>query len=161
MTYLAWNLGALDMNTMNWRNRKNLPDNSGFSLVEMMVVVLLIGILAGVTGPPMFQYLATNQMQTSTDRLVSDMLYARAVAVSTGETHRFSCDKDNYSIFNMSNGNVVRQVSFGSKIELDMAQNADFYPWGMAQSSTFVLSQNTISKKIILLPTGMVEVEVQ
>lgn len=149
------------MNTMNWRDRKKLPDSSGFSLVEMMVVVLMIGILAGITGPPIFQYLETSQMQTSTDRLVSDMLYARAVAVSTGETHRFSCGRDDYTISNMSTGTVIRQVSFNPKMELDVAQTADFYPWGMAQSSSFVLSQNTQSRKIILLPTGMVEVEVQ
>ncbi len=149
------------MSTMIWRSRKNFPDDSGFSLVEMMMVVCLIGILAGITGPPMFKYLAANRMQTRTDRMVADMQYARAISISTGQTHRFTCSNNSYDLMNMSTGDVVRQVNFDSGAELDLAQAVDFYPWGMAQTSNFILTMNDMSRKITLLPTGMVEVEVQ
>ncbi len=149
------------MKTMNWRNRKKFPDHNGFSLVEMMMVVMLIGLLAGISGPPMFRYLKSNQMQTRTDRLVADMQYARAVAVSTGQTHQFTCTNNSYTLFNTTTGNVVRQVNFDNGAQLDLAQSANFFPWGMAESRNFVLSMNDMSREIILLPTGMVEVDYQ
>ncbi len=149
------------MNAMSWLHRKKMPDRTGFSMVEIMMVVMLVGILAGVSGPPVFKYLKSNQMRTRTDRLVADMQYARAIAVSTGQTHRFTCTTNSYTLTNLATANVVRQVSFNNGAELDLAQSADFFPWGMAQSGNFVLTMNDMDRKIILLPTGMVEVEIQ
>lgn len=148
------------MEIMNWRSGKNFPDHNGFSLVEMMMVVMLIGILAGISGPAMFKYLKSNQMQTRTDRLVADMQYARAIAVSSGETHRFACTSNSYTLSNVATGDVVRQVDFNNGASLDMVQAADFYPWGMADSGNFILTLNDMSREIKLLPTGMVEVEI-
>lgn len=137
-----------------------MPDRSGFSLVEIMIVVLLIGILAGISGPPMFQFLASNQMQTRADRMVADMQYARAIAVSTGQTHEFACTSSSYTLTNTTSGQILRQVDFNNGAQLDVAQTAEFYPWGMAESKNFLLTLNDMSRRIVLLPTGMVEVEV-
>ena len=138
-----------------------MPDHSGFSLVEIMMVVMLIGLLAGMTGPPIFHYLEASQAQTSLDRLVADMQYARAVAVSKGETHRFSCTTGGYDLRNMVTGDVVRAVVLDHGMELNLAQTADFYPWGMAQTCNVTLTRNDLAWDLQLLPTGMVEVEVQ
>jgi len=43
------------------QTRKNLPGRDGFTLVEMMMVILLIGILATVATPPMFRYLQSSR----------------------------------------------------------------------------------------------------
>ena len=108
-----------------------------------------------------FNYLKSNQMRTRTDRMVADMQYARAVAVSTGQTHRFSCTENSYTLTNLATNNVVRQVGFDHGATLDQVQSADFFPWGMAQSGNFILTMNDMNRKITLLPTGMVEVEIQ
>ena len=149
------------MKAVDCLNRKKLPDRNGFSLVEIMMVVMLLGILAGISGPPVFKYLKSNQMRTRTDRMVADMQYARAVAVSTGQTHRFSCTTSSYTLTNLATNDVIRQVNFDNGAELDLVQSADFYPWGMAQSGNFNLTMNDMDRRIILLPTGMVEVEIQ
>ncbi len=146
------------MKTMDWLNRKKLPDHSGFSLVEIMMVICLIGILAGITGPPMFKHLEANHMQNCTDRMVADMQYARAIAIATGKTHRFTCTLNSYSLTNLGTNIVVRQVNFDHGATLALAQSVDFYPWGMADALDFDLTLNDMDRTIQILPTGMVEV---
>lgn len=141
-------------------NRKLLPGRGGFSLVEIMVVVLMIGILATISGPPMFSYLRSNQMQTQLDRLVGDLQYARAVSISTGEAHRFSCTANDYSVTNLVSGNVAKNVTLDHGAVFDGVMQADFYPWGMSEDLVFELSLNDMDREITLLPTGMVEVAI-
>lgn len=129
--------------------------------MEIMMVILLVGILAGVAGPAMYSYLRANQMQTRVDRMVADLQYARALTISTGQVHRFNTTTDSYTLTNMVTGNVVRDVDFEEGAKLDAAQMADFFPWGMANTTTFDLSHCDMERRIRLLPTGMVEVERQ
>ena len=51
----------------------------------MMVVISLIGLMAAISAPPLFRYIQSNRLQTSTDRLVADLQYARSVAISSGQ----------------------------------------------------------------------------
>lgn len=125
------------------------------------MVVMLVGLLAGISAPPMFKYLEANHMQTRTDRMVADLQFARAIAVSTGQAHRFANNNTSYTLTNLSTGNVLRDVDFDHGAQLDAIQFADFFPWGMASTTTFNLSMNGMQRQIRLMPTGMVEVEIQ
>jgi len=147
------------MNTTQWQNRKKIPARGGFSLVEVMMVIMLVGLLASISAPPMFKYLEANHMQTRTDRMVADLQYARAAAISSGQAHRFANTNSSYTLTNLATGRELRSVTFDHGAELDAIQFADFFPWGMASTTTFNLSMNGIQRQIRLLPTGMVEVE--
>ncbi len=147
------------MKTKQWQNRNLNCARNGFSLVEIMMVLMLIGLMAGISAPPMFKYLASNQMQTRTDRMVADLQYARAVSIASGQAHRFASTTTSYTLTNLVTGIEVRNVTFDHGAELAMMQFSDFFPWGMASSTTFNLSQSDMQRRIILLPTGMVEVQ--
>jgi len=147
------------MKTIQWQNRKFFPVRDGFTLVEIMMVIMLVGILAGMTAPPMFKYLEANRMRTRTDRMVADLQFARAVAISTGQAHRFANTASGYTLTNLVTGGVLRDVDFAHGSELDDNLIADFFPWGMATSTTYNIRLNDMHNEIRVLPTGMVEVE--
>lgn len=146
------------MNSVRWKIRNNIPDRAGFSLVEIMVVIVLIGLIAGITAPPMFKYLASTKLQTSSDRMVADLQYARTLAISNGTILRFSTTYSGYILSNPVTNVTLRSRVFSEGMTLDLAQSTDFYPWGMANSKTFKLSSGGESRQINVLPTGMVEV---
>ncbi len=147
------------MKTIHWQNWKIIPIRGGFTLVEIMMVIMLVGILAGMTAPPMFKYLEANRMRTRTDGMVADLQYARAIAISTGQSHRFANTNTGYTLTNLVSGSVLRDVDFNHGAELDDVRTADFFPWGMATSTTYDIRLNGIHNEIRVLPTGMVEVE--
>ncbi len=149
------------MMPIQMQHRKNFPGTMGFTLVEMMIVVVIIGILSSVTVPPLFRYVASHQLQTNTDRMASDMQYARSVAISDGQTISFAATGSGYTAKNILSGQVIRQVVFDEGVALAVDTTVKFYPWGMADDAVFNLSSGCGAYQLSLLPTGIVEVASQ
>jgi prepilin-type N-terminal cleavage/methylation domain-containing protein len=130
----------------------------GFTLVEMMLVISLIGVMAAMATPPFVRYLASNRLATQADRMVADLQYARSLSVANAQILRFSVTPAGYQLTNPVTGVVIRDNNFGHGVALDLNQTADFFPWGMANPTVFTLSSHAGAKQITLMPTGLVEV---
>jgi len=111
--------------------------------------------------PSLFRYAVAHRLQTNTDRMASDMQYARAVAVSNAQIINFSSSASGYVLSDAMTGDVMRQVDFDNGLTMDTAHSVFFYPWGMADDAVFTLSSSAGTYDISLLPTGMVEVTIQ
>ena len=129
----------------------------GFTLTEIMIVIMIVGIIAGIAAPPLFRYVASNRLQTQTDRLAADLQYARTLAVSTNTTVRFTSTEGGYNVLNAA-GEVIRERELKHGLGLGAEQNANFYPWGQADAQVFNLSNSTGTRTVNLMPTGIVEV---
>ena len=141
------------------RERGNARRRGGFTLTEMMVVIILIGIMATVSAPPLFRYIQSNRLQTGTDRMVADMQYARSVAISSGRILRFQATAAGYTLTDPNNGTVLRSHNFDHGLALGAGATVDFFPWGMANGAVFNLANPAGAVQINLLPTGIVEVQ--
>jgi len=144
-----------------YQKRKILPARKGFTLVEMMLVILVIGILSSVSVPPMFRYVATHRLRSNTDRMTSDLQYARSMAVSRARMITFSTTLEGYSLSDAISGDVYRNVQLDDGVTIDANHFVQFYPWGMADDDAFTVSSGAGAYKITLLPTGIVEVALQ
>lgn len=56
----------------------------GFSMIELMTVLVLIGIGASMVGPSFGTYMERSQTRRALDRVVGDVTYARMQAVQQG-----------------------------------------------------------------------------
>lgn len=123
----------------------------------MMIIILVIGVMAGLAAPPMFRYTQSNRLKTTADRMMADMQYARSLSISSGRVMQFNVTAAGYQIVDPVSGNVVRSAQFKG-MSLDVPQTANFFPWGMADGIVFNVSNPSGNKQITLLPTGLVEV---
>jgi prepilin-type N-terminal cleavage/methylation domain-containing protein len=64
---------------MGGMNTKNI--NKGFTLIEVLTILLVVAILASVGLPSMTRMLEGNRLSTNTNRLVSSLYAARSEAV--------------------------------------------------------------------------------
>ena len=133
-------------------------DRRGITMIELMVVISVVGIMASVAAPPIFKYVQSNRLQTSTDRLAADLQYARALSIANSEILRFTSTPAGYQLTNPVSGDVIREKQFSHGMALGGNQSADFYPWGMADATIFNLSHGGDSYQVTLLPTGIAEV---
>jgi type II secretion system protein H len=131
---------------------------AGFSLLEMMMVVLLIGLVAGIAAPPMINYLRSSQLQTQTDQLAADLQLARSLSIANGTVMQFSSTQQGYQLIDTNDGSVVKDCDFDGGLELDQDRDVFFFPWGMADQHSFSLSAGVMERTVNVLPTGMVEV---
>ena len=131
----------------------------GFTLTEMMIVVLVIGLMATMTAPAMFRYIQSNRLETDTDRMTADLQYARSLSVATGNILRFQATPAGYRLFNPNTDLTIRDHNFDHGLALDAAAVVDFFPWGMADAAVLQISNKSGSNQISVLPTGIVEVD--
>jgi len=143
-------------------NRQKMPDRRtdrrGFTLVEMMVIIVIVGILASISAPSIFRSVQGNRLRTNADRLAADLQYARSLSIATSQILRFTATPLGYQLTNPNTGTVIRETDLEHDLSLAANQTADFYPWGMADATIFNIANGAGNVQINLLPTGIVEV---
>lgn len=58
--------------------------NRGFTLIEMVVTILIVGILATISAPSFSDFIAAQRVKGASTDLVSDLLAARNEAINRG-----------------------------------------------------------------------------
>jgi len=66
----------------------------GFSLIELIVVLVIIGMAAGVTAPFIFWTLERVEIRAAVKEIASSLRYARSIAISEKKEMRFYMDLD-------------------------------------------------------------------
>ena len=66
----------------------------GFSLIELIVVLVIIGMAAAVTAPFIFWTLERVEIRAAVKEIASSLRYARSVAISEKKEMRFYLDLD-------------------------------------------------------------------
>jgi len=64
----------------------------GFTIVEIMTVVLIIGIIGMLALPAVNDFFTDEKIGSAADSVVTAIYYARNLAITTGEDHRVAFD---------------------------------------------------------------------
>ena len=65
-----------------WRTIRN--DEGGFTMVELITVLVLVGVVLSMAGPSMSTWLERTRGRQALDRVVADVSFARLYAVQSG-----------------------------------------------------------------------------
>jgi type II secretion system protein H len=138
--------------------RRAPTNRHGFTLVELMVLIGIVGLIASIAVPSFNSYLRANRIDVVGDQMSSDLALARAVAVSEGRVVRMVADSEGYAIVDPATDRQIRQRDFPDDVHLTAPVTINFFPWGAAQSATMVLDNGRQQRTVQVLPTGIVEV---
>ena len=137
----------------------------GFTLMELIVVIGLIGILAGIGMPYFRGFMINTQLRGAARDLTSDLRYAQQQAVTTQINYRvvFVPSSNSYRVENDSTGQLIRARTVKSPVILQSttlpANTVIFNATGAALSSGTIILSNEDSQAVIdIKPSGYAQV---
>lgn len=125
-------------------------EKTGFSLLELLTVLLILGIFAAVAIPATGRLLQNIHFRQQTRKIMSTLRYARLMSISKGEAVHLSLDTDESPMFRLT-GAVVedRHFSLDQDDFLVMTPTTiTFYPESFSTPGTLTL---TIGKRTQLI----------
>jgi prepilin-type N-terminal cleavage/methylation domain-containing protein len=131
----------------------------GFSVLELVVVLALVGILAAIALPGWSRLLPSYQLDGSVRQVQSELhgIKMRAVSVNTAFQLAYLADSTQYMI--QSEGKVLATKPLPEGIVITKAGSISFSPRGTAGGERVRLRSSTgLCKQVVVSQTGRVRV---
>jgi prepilin-type N-terminal cleavage/methylation domain-containing protein len=129
----------------------------GYTLVEMMVTIAVIGLLAAIVVPNFSGYLKRTREAGSRNQLMTDIYYARSLAIAKRRTVRIDFTDTQYRVIDTIDNSVERTTDAPNGVTFAATSNPNFYAWGLADAADITLTGSSGAVVLSVLPTGTVE----
>jgi Tfp pilus assembly protein FimT len=121
-----------------------------------MIVVAIVGILAGLTIPAFSQYLQRQKVIGARNELMADIQYARSLAIARRTRFFIDFEPGQYQIILQGPNDVIRTKTAPAGVTFNADADPVFYPWGLADACNIAVSTLTKTSNVNLLPNGTV-----
>ena len=146
---------------------------SGFTLIEMMIVIAILGIFAGIAIPNYLSYMPKHRLNGAARQVMGDLMAARMQAVSQNNefkvfflnNHEYRTLDDDDNDGNADTGEWAETKDIHPEyhdVTFSATNNPIFHPRGTASplGTTITLSSSNGSKKYVQIRyTGRVMIE--
>jgi type IV fimbrial biogenesis protein FimT len=145
---------------------------SGFTLIEMMIVIAILGIFAGIAIPNYLSYMPKHRLNGAARQVMGDLMAARMKAVSlnhrvkvffySNHEYKICDDADNNGTVTDGEGDVqLRDIQNEySDVTFDSSNPPDpvFSSRGTATNPTITFQNSSGSKDITISIAGRVKI---
>jgi type IV fimbrial biogenesis protein FimT len=145
----------------------------GFSLIELLIVLAIMGIVSAITAPNFMNYMAERRLNGAARMVMSDLMAARQKAVSQNNefkvffdasNHQYTIldDDDNDGAADGGEATDVRDIQVDYyDVTFSASANPIFYPRGTAWGTkvTLTSSRTGVSKYVKVASTGRVKID--
>ncbi len=107
--------------------RRHYPGRGGFTLIEMLIVVSVLGVITAIALPKFWQYRRGWTLESGGQQIVSDLQRARIQAIKRNQTVFLTkSDSTGYSIRFLGNRTLPEGTTFG----MGTPDSVAFAPFG-------------------------------
>jgi len=147
---------------------------SGFTLIEMMIVIAIMGIFAGIAIPNYLSYMPKHRLNGAARQVMGDLMAARMQAVSQNNefkvffdlsinNHEYTILDDDDNDGNIDDGEWTQtkdiQSEYSNVTFSNVTADPIFRPRGTAYGTTITLTNSAGSKYVKVATTGRVKID--
>ena len=126
---------------------KTMRKDSGFTLIELMVVIAIIGVLCAIAIPNFLKWLPKQRVGSAARAVMSAVEFARSNAIKTNADVTLNFDFDNERLTVVtSGGTTLRTRQLPGDVDLqdiDLGTPVTFNGHGFSDESGGVVVENT------------------
>lgn len=149
------------MQTENKIGQIRIEATAGFSAIELLVVIGVIGVLVALAAPSFTNVTDAYRLTTSADTLAAELQMARLLSISRNAQYQVTLEGNRISIADPSDPSNPRTDKFlerGVTFSVLPAQNITFFSRGNARGGKIVIQNPTGTKTIEVLAGGRVKI---
>lgn len=148
--------------------RAPLRRSGGYTIIELLLVMIIISVIAGITYIRMAPTLERVRVRGAVGTLTGDLQYAQVLAARQGVPVKISVNTVTFT-YQIADrpGTVYRTRDFGSAGEYDLIEftaaptTLEVFPNGIAaQSATYTLGAGSSRQQVVFSRAGQVRVSV-
>ncbi len=150
--------------SLNYRNVTSQP--KGFSLIEVLVIVAIIGILAGMSGTALMKWIPQANLSRATRTIVSMCQDARVEAIKRNQLVNFNCNSTTNICSTLIGGNATRVFNLStlrSNVVVTTSPQLTFNGRGRLSSSNNVwnatITNSAGTKNVLFRISGSIVTE--
>ena len=129
---------------------------AGFTMVEIIVVVLVIGIVLGIGVPSFRQFNERSRVDGAMQELVMDIQYARSLAVSRNRSYQIQFAANGYQIIDLVSGSIMRDKTMPNRVGVAASGNPRFRSFGRTDPVNITVTGTHNLRTIAVMATGNV-----
>jgi prepilin-type N-terminal cleavage/methylation domain-containing protein len=138
------------------RMRCNIKGQNGFSLLELIWVMIIFGLLVALTVPSFSRYLETSRLNGASSELIADIHYASSLAQARHKTYHIAFEANQYRIIETATGEVIRTRAVPAGFAFNASANPNFYAWGLTDAANITISNGRKDETLVLSSNGTV-----
>lgn len=129
----------------------------GFSLLELLMVLALLGILAGLVAPATGRFFNSLNFRKQASALVAATRYARLMAVGKGRPVEMRFDSQSHLVHFSSGVEAEKELDLAESAVVEFRpETLVFYPDGLASPGRLALRSGQRSQEFLIDPlTGI------
>jgi Tfp pilus assembly protein PilE len=130
--------------------------DEGFTLIELVVIVGLIGVLFAMAVPSVSGFLRSSRVTGASNTLVADLRYGRSLASAQRKSYQISFTGSSYTLSAVSPVQTITRRTLPSGVTCSASGTATFFSYGLTTPVTVRMVAGHDTSAVILGVNGSV-----